>query len=259
MKEHVSVIKIGGNVLDDKKELKRFLKQFSAIPGKKVLIHGGGKYATEISHKLGVTPVMIDGRRITDASSLEVVTMVYGGLINRNLVAMLQAMDIDALGVTGADMNLIPARKRQHAEIDYGFVGDFHIHEINAARILWLLENNITPVFCALTHDNEGNMLNTNADTLAAGIATALATHTSVSLYFCFEKPGVLLDLTKEVAVPSLTFDAYIDLREKKIISAGMIPKLDNAFNALHAGVQRVVIGNVDNLPEWEGTKLIQE
>lgn len=258
MKDHISVIKIGGNVLDDKKDLALFLKQFKQVPGKKILIHGGGKRATDISHALGVTPVMVDGRRITDERSLEVVTMVYGGLINRNLVALLQSMDINALGLTGADLNIIPASKRKHPTIDFGFVGDFHIHEINADRILWLLKAEMTPVFCALTHDGMGNLLNTNADTLAAGIATALVPKANVSLFYCFEKKGVLLDLAIDVPLPELTFDAYLDLREKQIINKGMIPKLDNAFNALHAGVSQVIIGNAANLLTQEGTKLLE-
>jgi acetylglutamate kinase len=258
MKNRISIVKIGGNVLDDKKELGLFIKQFNHIPGKKILIHGGGKRATEVSHALGVTPVMVDGRRITDQRSLEVVTMVYGGLINRNLVALLQSIGINALGLTGADLNIIPATKRKHPTIDFGFVGDFHIHEINADRILWLTDAEITPVFCAITHDGAGNLLNTNADTLAAGIATALVPKANVSLYYCFEKKGVLLDLNTDVAIPELTFDAYQDLREKEIINKGMIPKLDNAFNALHAGVSQVIIGNVANLLTQEGTKLIE-
>lgn len=257
MKEAVTVIKIGGNVLDDEKDLTTFLKLFRNIPGNKVLVHGGGKKATELSKKLGIEAQMIDGRRITDTDSLAVVTMVYGGLINKNLVARLQALDIDALGLTGADLNVIPAMKRVHPEIDFGFVGDFHIHEINDERIGWLLDNGVTPVFCALTHDGKGQLLNTNADTLAAGIATALSSRYEVSLYYCFEKSGVLLDLEKDVHIPELSYDAFQDLKEKKIIAAGMLPKLDNAFNALHGGVRRVVIGNVSNLPEFEGTKLI--
>ncbi len=256
MKEHISVIKIGGNVLNDSRELKQFLNSFKSLPGKKILVHGGGRRATELSRQLGVESTMIDGRRITDAATLEIVTMVYAGLINKNLVSALQALGLDALGVTGADLNLVPAVKRKHPTIDYGYVGDFHIHEINTEKLNWLINNDVVPVFCALTHDQQGSLLNTNADTLAAGIASALSPDHHVSLYYCFEKSGVLLDLENDVHIPELSFDAYQDLKEKKIIADGMIPKLDNAFNALHAGVERVVIGNVTNLSQFEGTKL---
>lgn len=257
MKEHVSVIKIGGNVLNDPVEMKHFLEYFKSAAGKKVLIHGGGKKATELARRLGVETRMIDGRRVTDAPALEIVTMVYAGLINKNLVAQLVAMDVESLGLTGADLNLVPAMKRKHPTIDYGYVGDFHIHEINTERLEWMLEGGVVPVCCALTHDQHGSLLNTNADTMAAGIASSLVSIYNVSLYYCFEKKGVLLDLENEVHIPELTFDAYQDLKEKKVISEGMIPKLDNAFNALHAGVSRVVIGNVNGIPDFEGTQLV--
>jgi len=256
MNEPLSVIKIGGNVLDDPRQLKLFLEAFKHLPGRKILVHGGGKRASEISAKLGIRTHMIEGRRITDTATLEVVTMVYAGLINKNLVAQLQALEIDGLGVTGADLNLIPAQKRQHETIDFGFVGDFHIHEINKDRIQWLVAAGVVPVFCALTHDQNGMLLNTNADTMASGIASALTSMYQVSLYFCFEKSGVLLDIQKDIHIPELTYDAFQDLKQKNVIADGMIPKLDNAFNALHAGVSRVVIGNVQNLSQFEGTKL---
>ncbi len=254
--EGLTIIKIGGNVLDDPGEMKVFLEKFRMITGKKILVHGGGKRATQLSGQLGIHSTMVDGRRVTDAATLEVVTMVYGGLINKNLVAKLQALDMNALGLTGADLNIIPAMKRKNAKVDFGFVGDFHIHEINTDRLAWLLKNEVVPVFCALTHDQKGSLLNTNADTMAAGIASALAPDFQVSLYYCFEKSGVLLDLENDIPIPELTFDAFQDLKEKKIIAAGMIPKLENAFNALHAGVKQVIIGNVAGISTGEGTKL---
>lgn len=257
--EGLTIIKIGGNVLDNPREMKVFLDEFKKITGKKVLVHGGGKRATQLSAKLGIKSTMIDGRRITDAATLEVVTMVYGGLINKNLVAQLQSMNMNALGLTGADLNIIPARKRQNTEIDFGYVGDFHIHEINTKSFTWLLENDVIPVFCALTHDQKGSLLNTNADTMAAGIASALAKNYYVTLYYCFEKSGVLLNLENDIAIPDLSYDAFHDLKEKKIIAAGMLPKLENAFNALHAGVEQVIIGNVNGISSRKGTKLMDQ
>ena len=243
------VIKIGGNIVDDEAKLSSFLKSFAAIKGKKILIHGGGKVATKIGDKLGIESKYVDGRRITDADTIDVVTMVYGGLINKKVVAQLQAAGCNAVGVTGADMNLLPATKRPVKEIDYGFVGDVKSNMIPAANWQVLLDNDFIPVVAPLTHDGKGQILNTNADTIAQEVAKALSSSYYVSLIYSFEKAGVLLDANDDSTVIStINPSAYQQLKTEQKIFAGMIPKLDNAFAALNSGVKRVIIGRAEEL-----------
>ena len=242
--ESLQVVKIGGNVIDDAKVLQEFLSDFSQLSGYKILVHGGGKKASEVSKRQGITPKMIDGRRITDAATLEVVTMVYGGLVNKKLVAQLQSLGCNAIGLTGADGNMIQAVKRPVKEIDFGFVGDITYESVNVRRTKYLLEGDFTPVFCALTHDDKGQIFNTNADTIAATVASALAGQFKVCLTYVFEKEGVLRDAQDDHSVISeLSFAKYENLKQVGIITDGMIPKLDNAFAALKSGVAQVNIG----------------
>ncbi|MEO0556450.1 MAG: acetylglutamate kinase [Bacteroidota bacterium] len=255
--DKLTVVKIGGQVIDNASDLKQFLGSFKALPGHKILVHGGGKKATELSKKLGIEPKMIDGRRITNGDTLEVVTMVYGGLVNKNIVAQLQAIGENAIGLSGADGNLIPAVKRVHHTIDFGFVGDFEVANINTVLLRSLLAQNITPVCCALTHDGRGNMLNTNADSLAAGLAQSMADQFKTELVYCFEKSGVLTDVHDENSlITELSFDSYQQLRGTGKIADGMIPKLDNAFQTHEKGVG-VTIKNALQLNETTGTQLI--
>ena len=255
--DKLTIIKVGGQVIDNPEKLDTALKTFVDLPGKKILVHGGGKKASDISRRLGIIPKLIDGRRITDASTLEIVTMVYGGLVNKNIVARLQALGQNSLGLTGADGNVIPAHKRIHESIDYGYVGDFSAEDINVTFIQSLLTGNITPVFCALTHDGKGNLLNTNADTLAAGLAVSLCHQYKVTLIYCFEKPGVLLDVEDDNSlVHELDFARYEQLKAEGIVVDGMIPKLDNAFSVVRKGV-RVTIKEVSNLATNIGTTLL--
>lgn len=261
-KEPVYVVKIGGNIIDDDKKLASFLASFAALPGRKVLVHGGGKLATRLAQQMGVEQQMIDGRRITDAETLKIVTMVYGGFVNKNIVAQLQQHGCDAIGLTGADGNLVKAHKRQHPTIDYGFVGD--VDSVNAGLLEVLLDRNITVVAAPLTHDGNGTMLNTNADTIAQEIATALAARYAVSLVYSFEKAGVLLDVNNDDSViPVIAPAYYTELKDKQLIFAGMLPKLDNAFAALGRGVQKVIIGKAEELGKLvdgkAGTTIINE
>jgi acetylglutamate kinase len=245
--QKLSVIKIGGNVIDNEEATNRFLDQFSRTPGSKILVHGGGKVATQISERLGLKAQMVDGRRITDKAMLEVVTMVYGGLINKNLVAKLQSRECNAIGLTGADANCILAKKREAAAIDYGYAGD--IVAVNAHQLVTFLHQQLTPVIAPLTYDKHGNILNTNADTIAAGVAWSLAGHYQVHLIFCFEKRGVLSDPENdESVIPTLSWNEYQHLNETGIISKGMIPKLDNAYDALRKGLEKVTICHADEL-----------
>lgn len=243
----VIVIKIGGNIIDDETKLSSFLKLFAGVHGKKVLVHGGGKLATKLAADLGVEQQMIDGRRITDAETLKIVTMVYAGYINKNIVAQLQANSCNAIGLSGADGNLITAHKRKHATIDYGFVGD--VDHVNAALLQNLLDNNLTVVAAPITQDGHGQLLNTNADTIAQEIAKALGKLYEVKLIYSFEKKGVLLDVDNENSlIPVINPTYYEELKEKKLIFAGMLPKLDNAFSALQNGVKQVIIGKAEEL-----------
>ena len=243
------VIKIGGNVIDNSENLHQFLKDFAALEGLKILVHGGGKVATQISSAMGIEAKLVDGRRITDIETLRVVTMVYAGLINKNMVAQLQRYGNNAIGLTGADGNFIRAKKRPVKTIDYGFVGDLDKHSVRAESIGRLLDASFTPVFCALTHDGEGQMLNTNADTIAAAVAVALAKIYETTLIYCFEKKGVLQDIDDEDSLISeIDPERYEQLKLKKIVSEGMLPKLDNAFDAIKSGVKEVIIGQADEL-----------
>lgn len=246
-KETLYVIKIGGNIIDDDLRLSHFLRSFAALEGKKILVHGGGKLATKLAADLNIPQQMVDGRRITDAETLKIITMVYAGLINKNIVAALQMRGTNAIGLTGADGNLILSGKRQNASIDYGFVGD--VKKVNTALLNSLLDNNITIVVAPVTHDGLGSLLNTNADTIAQEIATALAVHYSVNLIYSFEKKGVLTDVNNENSlIPLLTIPLYQKYREEQKIFAGMIPKLDNAFAAIASGVNKVIIGKAEEL-----------
>lgn len=246
----VIVIKIGGNIIDDENKLSSFLKLFAVVKGKKVLVHGGGKLATKLAADLGVAQQMVDGRRITDAETLKIVTMVYAGYINKNIVAQLQANGCNALGLSGADGNLVVAHKRSlSGGIDYGFVGD--VDNVNAGLLQNLLDYGMTVVAAPITQDGNGQLLNTNADTIAQEIAKALSRMYKVQLIYSFEKNGVLLDVNDENSViPVINPAYYTELKEKKLIFEGMLPKLDNAFAALENGVSKVIIGNAENLSE---------
>lgn len=241
--ENLSIVKIGGNVIEDTEALNSFLTHFSKLEGKKILVHGGGKRATHVASKLGIASNMINGRRITDAETLEVITMVYGGLVNKNIVAKLQGLHVDAIGLTGADINSIRSIKRPVKEIDYGFVGD--VKKVNQKSINKLIEANFTPVFCAITHDGSGQLFNTNADTIASELAVGLSKLYHVELYYCFEKNGVLKSVEDENSVIEyMDYGTYEQLKHQGIFHDGMLPKLENSFNAIEAGVSRVYIGN---------------
>ncbi len=241
MKKPIKIVKIGGNVIDDDKTLAGFLDDFAALEGLKILIHGGGKIATKLAAQLGVSTQMIGGRRVTTREMMDVVLMVYGGLVNKKIVAQLQARSCNAVGLTGADLNCMLATKRPPEPIDYGYAGD--IQQINVAAFEGLLQQKSTPVLAPLTHDMQGQLLNTNADTIAATTAVALAELYQVSLFYCFEKAGVLTNLEDETSlIERLDFPAYQQLKEEGIIADGMIPKLDNAFHTLRQGVTSVCI-----------------
>lgn len=243
------IIKIGGNIVDDEKTLSSFLHSFAALEGKKVLVHGGGKIATRIGDQLGIQSRYIDGRRITDADTIDLVTMVYGGLINKKIVAQLQAAGCNAIGVTGADANLLPANKRPVKEIDYGFAGDVKSAEVNARHWQTLIEGQLVPVVAPLTHDGKGHILNTNADTIAQELAKALSGLYEVSLVYSFEKAGVLLDANDDsTVIASINPETFAQLKAEQKIFAGMIPKLENAFTAIRSGVQKVIIGKAENI-----------
>lgn len=242
-KEKISILKIGGNIIENKEKLTAFLSLFSKIKGPKILVHGGGKSATQFSQKLGVETKMMNGRRITDKDSLDVITMVYAGLINKNIVANLQRLNCDAIGMSGADAGSILSVKRPVKDIDFGWVGD--VISINAKNINRLLNSEITPVFCAITHDGKGQLLNTNADTIAAELAIGLSEIYESHLYYCFELNGVLLDISDENSViERITTDDYEQLLDQNLISNGMLPKLKNCFDAINKGVSKVYIGN---------------
>lgn len=254
--QKLTVVKVGGAILEDAESLSGFLDRFVALPGLKILVHGGGRAATRMAAKLGIESKMVEGRRITDAETLEIVTMVYGGLVNKNTVAALQARDCNAAGFTGADLNLVKASKRPVADIDYGFVGD--ITAVQSGEFANLLQLGITPVVAPLTHDGKGQFLNTNADTMASAIAIALSSLYEVTLIFCFEKPGVLLIPDDDTSViPQLSAGLYQSYKEQKIIHSGMIPKLDNSFAALRQGVKQVVITSAATLNPDTGTRIL--
>lgn len=241
------IIKIGGNIIDDENKLGAFLKEFSALKEKKILVHGGGKLATRLATQLGINQQMVEGRRITDAETLKIVTMVYAGYINKNIIAQLQSNGCNAIGLSGADGNAILAHKRIKGDIDYGFAGD--IDAVNTIFIDHLLQQGNDIVFAPITHDGNGQLLNTNADTVAQEIATAMSRQYEVSLIYGFEKAGVLLDAENdETVIRDINANAYAQLKADKVIFAGMIPKLDNAFAAIGKGVKKVIIGKAENL-----------
>ena len=249
MAEMINVVKIGGNIIDDDAGLSSFLKDFASLPGKKVLVHGGGKLATKLASQLGIQQQMIDGRRITDAETLKIVTMVYAGYINKNIVARLQSNGCNAIGICGADANLVPATKRNHPTIDYGFAGDVNSSQLEVGNWQFFIDNELIPVVAPITHDMKGSLLNTNADTMAQEIAKVLSSQYNVHLIYSFEKSGVLLDVEDENSVIShLNQSDYTRLKQEQKIFAGMIPKLDNAFAALHSGVRKVIIGKAESL-----------
>jgi len=255
------VIKIGGNIIDDDAMLSSFLKEFAAIKENKILVHGGGKLATRVAEAMGISQQMINGRRITDAETLKVVTMVYAGYINKNMVAKLQSFGCNAIGLCGADANIIQAHKRIHPTIDYGFAGD--IDSVDTGFLQILLKNNITPILAPVTHDENG-LLNTNADTIAKEVASAMSGLYKVQLIYCFEKNGVLMDAVNDKSIiAQINETTYNDLKNKKIISGGMIPKLDNSFDALKSGVEKVIIGSAENLHDLihhrTGTAIVYE
>ena len=247
--EKLYVIKIGGNIVDNPALLTNFLAAFSTIEGQAILVHGGGKLATSLAAKLGVEQTMVEGRRITDGETLKIVTMVYAGYINKNIIEQLQAMHVNAIGLSGVDGNLIKAHKRINANIDFGFVGD--IDEVNTRFIHQQLLNNTRLVIAPITHDGAGQLLNTNADTIAQTIATAMSDTYKVHLVYGFEKEGVLADVNNEGSViSSINNLTYSQLKKENVIFEGMIPKIDNAFLALHGGVQSVIIGKAEKLIE---------
>jgi acetylglutamate kinase len=254
----LSIIKVGGKVVEEAPSLSALLNDFVHLPGLKILVHGGGRSATKLSERLGIETQMVNGRRITDAETLNVVTMVYAGLVNKNIVASLQARGVNAIGLSGADLNLIKAKKRAVGEIDYGFVGD--VVSVQTDEISQLLKNEVVPVVAPITHDGNGQLLNTNADTMASALAMALAPLFDVNLVYCFEKPGVMLDQNNNNSViTSLNHIEFKRLQGEGIINEGMIPKLDNGFAAINAGVKKVIITNIEGLKggSFGGTTLI--
>jgi len=243
--DKLSVVKIGGNVIENRGALAAFLNDFAALEGSKIIVHGGGKEATLMAQQLGIPVQMIDGRRVTDAATLDLITMVYGGKINKTIVAQLQALGCNALGFNGADGNSITALKRSPQPVDFGFVGD--VSKVETALLKVLFQQGITPVFCAITHDGAGQLLNTNADTVAASLAKALATDFEVQLMYCFEKKGVLENVEDNASVlPKINAELYEKLKQENKIHSGMLPKLHNCFDALQQGVKHVFIGDAE-------------
>ena len=265
MKDIINIVKVGGGVVEDATSLVRLLNQFASLEGRKVLVHGGGRLATSMAASLGIESRMVGGRRITDEKMLEVVTMVYGGLVNKRIVAGLQAKGVKAIGLTGADGDIIRSHKRPlkrvkmddgtEQMVDFGFVGD--VDKVDARLLSSLIESGNVPVVAPLTHDGEGNILNTNADTIASSVAQALAEYYEVTLTFCFEKAGVLRDANDEGSViPLINEEQASRLIAEGIVAGGMIPKIENAFDALHKGVRQVVITHSDNIDGSRGKSL---
>lgn len=254
--DRLTIIKVGGKVVENEESLNDLLNQFDKISGNKILVHGGGRTATQMAKKLGIETKMVDGRRITDADMLEVVTMVYGGLVNKKIVAGLQARGTNAVGLTGADLGLIKAHKRPVKDVDYGFVGD--VDDVNASELRLLINENVIPVIAPLTHDGKGQILNTNADTIASELATELANYYKVYLFYCFEKKGVLVDPNDEsTVIYDLNISLFNQYKNEGIISDGMIPKLENGFRAKMKGVQEILITNPENIATGRGTRLV--
>lgn len=257
MKDRLTIVKVGGKIVEEPETLAMLLKDFSSIDGFKMLVHGGGRSATKVAAQLGIETQMVDGRRITDTEMLNVVTMVYGGLVNKNIVAGLQSHDVDALGMTGADMNIIRSEKRPVKTVDYGWVGD--VKEVNGDALATLIRSGVVPVIAPLTHDGKGHILNTNADTMAGECAKGLSEHFDVHLVFCFEKAGVLRDENDDNSViERIDKSTYKELLETGVVSGGMIPKLDNAFAAIDAGVSEVIITKAQMLNDLsKGSHLV--
>ncbi len=258
---NLTIVKVGGKVVEEPDSLASLLDDFASLPGAKALVHGGGRSATKLSEKLGIQSVMIEGRRVTDAETLRVVTMVYAGLVNKNIVAQLQARHLNAIGLTGADLNVIRSDRRAPKKmsdgqlVDFGFVGD--VREVHTDVLASLIAQGATPVLSPITHDGQGNLLNTNADTIASELARATSAIATVKLVFCFEKPGVLLNPDDDTTlIPTLDYDTFKRYQSSGIVAAGMIPKLDNGFDALRNGVSSVVITNVQGLKTGLGTTL---
>ncbi len=257
MKDRLTVIKVGGKIVEEPETLSALLRDFSAIEGFKLLVHGGGRSATKIAGELGIETKMVDGRRVTDEAMLRVVTMVYGGLVNKNIVAGLQSEGVDALGMTGADMNIILSEKRPVKTVDYGWVGD--VKQVNGEALASLIRSGVVPVIAPLTHDGNGHLLNTNADTMAGETAKGLAPYFDVHLVFCFEKAGVLRDENDDDSViGEITREGYAKLREEGVVTGGMLPKLDNAFDAIDCGVSEVIITKASSLGDLSrGTHIV--
>nr|WP_246535360.1 acetylglutamate kinase [Litoribacter alkaliphilus] len=246
-KLQINIVKIGGNVVDNPEALQTFVEEFSQIEGPKILVHGGGVLASRLSEKLGIEPKMVNGRRITDENTLDVVTMVYAGLVNKKIVALLQAKGENAIGLSGADGNLITSEKRPVKDIDYGFVGD--IVAVNVPLLETILSHNYVPIVAAITHDKNGQLLNTNADTITAELGLGLARHHDVSLFYGFDKNGVLKDINDDQSnISEINFEKYQDLQAEKTIHSGMIPKLDNAFKAISKGISQVWLGKAEDV-----------
>ena len=253
--EKLTLIKVGGKIVEEPDTLHALLRDFAAIEGRKLLVHGGGRSATKLAEQLGIPSRMVNGRRITDADTLRVVTMVYGGLVNKNIVAGLQAFGVDALGMTGADLNILRSDKRPVKDVDYGYVGD--VKEARGDMLARLIADGVVPVLAPLTHDGHGQLLNTNADTIAGEAAKALASYFDVTLVYCFEKKGVLSDENDdESVIPQIDKSSFERLVTDGIVQGGMIPKLENAFSAISAGVKEVVITRADTLSTG-GTRII--
>lgn len=253
----LKVVKIGGNVVDNPEALSKFALDFTKLEGPKVLVHGGGKEATRMSKALGIETVMIDGRRVTDRATLDVVTMVYAGLVNKRIVALLQSLGLNAMGLCGADANAITATRRNPLPVDYGYVGDITPEGVNDRLISHLAASGITPVFCAITHDGNGNLLNCNADSVAAAIAKGCSRTMPVELIYCFEKDGVLTDVDNpDSLIDHITPESFKLLRNEGVVSAGMIPKLENALQAISYGVKSVIIKNASNLLNSRATTI---
>lgn len=253
----IKVVKIGGNIVDNPEALASFITDFAAMPGRKILIHGGGKEATRLSQRLEIPTTMIDGRRVTSRETLDVVTMVYAGLINKRIVSMLQAAGCNALGISGADGNAIRASRRPASPIDYGYVGDISTSGVNIPLIDSLLKAGTVPVYCAITHDGHGSLLNCNADSVAAAVAIACSRIAPTDLIYCFEQPGVMEDIDRpDSLIASLTPSSYAELKASGAVNKGMIPKLDNSFKAIREGVAHVIIKHAANLLNSTGTIL---
>ncbi len=253
MIDTIKVIKVGGSIADDEDLLDDFLKDFSQLQGFKVLVHGGGIIATKLAERLGLKSKMIDGRRVTDKGMLDIVTMVYAGLVNKKIVAKLQSLDTNAIGLTGADLNLIHAVKRNPIPVDYGWVGDIDLVKTNWIKAF--LEQGVVPVFAPLTHDGKGNLLNTNADSLASRLAIKLSDKAKVEMIICFDQPGVMKN---GKVIPTIKAGSFEELKEDKVVSGGMIPKLQMGFKAIEKGVHSVTLKSAESLTdERTGTKLI--